>query len=54
MALTVKLGLKVHQLDFVSAYLNGNIEEKIFMEIPNKLQILKNKKVRILSVKKCV
>lgn len=34
MAIAVELGLEIHQLDFVSAYLNGDIEE-VFMEIPN-------------------
>lgn len=37
MAIAVELELEVHQLDFISAYLNGDIEEEIFMEIPNEL-----------------
>ncbi|KMQ81688.1 retrotransposon ty1-copia subclass, partial [Lasius niger] len=38
MALAVEKGLEVHQLDFVSAYLNGEIEEELYMEIPDHLQ----------------
>ena len=42
MALAAELELEIHQLDFVSAYLNGDIEEEIFIEIPNELsKILK-------------
>lgn len=37
MAIAVELELKMHQLDFISAYLNGDIEEEIYMEIPNEL-----------------
>lgn len=33
MALAVEKGLIVHQLDFVSAYLNGEIKEEIYLEI---------------------
>jgi hypothetical protein len=35
MAIAVELGLQVHQLDFTSAYLNGEIEEEVFMEVPS-------------------
>lgn len=35
MALAVEKNLEVHQLDFVSAYLNREIKEKIYLEIPN-------------------
>jgi hypothetical protein len=31
MAIAVELGLQVHQVDFTSAYLNGKIEEEVFM-----------------------
>lgn len=37
MRLAAELGLEIHQLDFVSAYLNGNIEEEIYMELPEGL-----------------
>lgn len=43
MALAAEFNLEVHQLDFVSAYLNGDIEEEIYLEVPSELsQILKN------------
>lgn len=48
MALAVKLKLKVHQMDVVTAYLNGKLEESVYMEIPEHLEeILKE----ILEVK---
>lgn len=37
MGLAAELGLETHQLDFTSAYLNGNVEEEIYMEIPEEL-----------------
>ncbi|KRZ83002.1 Retrovirus-related Pol polyprotein from transposon TNT 1-94 [Trichinella sp. T8] len=37
LAISANYGLIAHQLDFVSAYLNGEIEEEIYMEIPEKL-----------------
>lgn len=59
MTLAVEKGLEVHQLDFVSAYLNGEIEEELHMEIPDYLlsilseaelrRILRNK---VLKLKK--
>lgn len=36
-ALAAEKNLEVHQLDFVSAYLNGEIKEEIYLEIPNLL-----------------
>ena len=30
-----KLGIKIHQLDVTSAYLNGKFDEKIFLECPD-------------------
>lgn len=33
MALAVEKNFEVHQLDFVSAYLNGEIKEEIYLEI---------------------
>lgn len=47
MALAVEKGLEVHQLDFVSAYLNGEIEEELYLEIPDLLSsILSEKKLK--------
>lgn len=42
-ALSVELGLEVHQLDFTSAYLNGDIEEEIFMEVPSEFNEILDK-----------
>lgn len=53
MAIAVKLKLEVHQLHFISAYLNGDIEKEIFMEIPNELyEILDKDKLRKFSENK--
>ena len=38
MALSAELGLTVHQMDVVTAFLNGDIEEELFMEVPNGLE----------------
>ena len=32
--MSVKFDLKVHQIDFKSAYLNANIDFEIFLELP--------------------
>lgn len=46
MALAVEKNLNVHQLDFVNAYLNGEIEEEIYLEIPSLFsEIIEDKKV---------
>lgn len=37
MALAVQLDLKVRQLDITTAYLNGEVEEKLYMESPKLL-----------------
>ena len=34
MAISAEMGLEVHQLDFVSAYLNGDIDTEIYLEMP--------------------
>jgi hypothetical protein len=34
MAIAAQYNLIVHQLDFVTAYLNGDIDEEIYMELP--------------------
>jgi hypothetical protein len=44
MAIAVELGLQVHQLDFTSAYLNGEIEEEVFMEVPSEFYDILNEK----------
>jgi hypothetical protein len=44
MAIAVELGLQVHQLDFTSAYLNGEIEEEVFMEVPSEFYDILNAK----------
>ena len=31
---SAKLGIKMHQFDVTSAYLNGKLDEEIFMECP--------------------
>lgn len=36
-AVSAELGLEIHQMDVVTAYLNGSLEEDVFMEIPDKL-----------------
>lgn len=44
-AIAVKLKLHLHQLDVVTAYLNGNLEESLYMEIPEYYDQLKNKNI---------
>ena len=34
MGLSAECNLSVHQLDAVTSYLNGEVEEELFMEIP--------------------
>ncbi|KRY16471.1 Retrovirus-related Pol polyprotein from transposon TNT 1-94 [Trichinella patagoniensis] len=47
LAISANYGLIAHQLDFVSTYLNGEIEEEIYMEIPEKLdEVLKCSKMK--------
>jgi hypothetical protein len=47
MAIAVELGLQVHQVDFTSTYLNGEIEEEVFMEVPSEFyDILSEKESR--------
>ncbi|KAH0809106.1 hypothetical protein GEV33_013683 [Tenebrio molitor] len=43
MTIAVELGLQVNQLDFTSAYLNGEIEE-VFMEVPSEFYDILNEK----------
>lgn len=36
-ALSAELGLEIHQMDVVTAYLNGSLDEEVYMEIPDQL-----------------
>lgn len=50
LALAAELGMKIRQFNVVTAYLNGNLEEDVFMEIPEMLpemfeRIVENKQV---------
>ena len=38
MALAARKGLPVYQLDVVAAYLNGNLDEEIYMELPEYIE----------------
>jgi hypothetical protein len=38
MALSTELKLIVHQMDVVSAYLNGDLEEELYMSLPDELE----------------
>jgi len=60
-ALAAQNDMKIHQLDITTAYLNGIIEEEIYMEMPDMLEeslklIMKNKKENsnIRSKAKCM
>lgn len=39
-ALSAKMNLEIHQMDVVTAYLNGEITEGVFMEVPEKLYFI--------------
>jgi hypothetical protein len=55
MAIAVELGLQVHQVDFTSTYLNGEIEEEVFMEVPSEFyDILSEKESRKFRGKQSV
>lgn len=42
-ALAVEKDFEIHQMDFVTAYLNGNLDEDVYMEIPDYLEdVLQN------------
>lgn len=36
-ALSAELGLEIHQMDVVTAYLNGSLDEEVYMEVPDQL-----------------
>ncbi|KMQ83222.1 retroelement polyprotein [Lasius niger] len=53
MARAVEKGFEVHQLDFVSAYMNGEIEEELYMEIPDHLpNILSEAELQTIPINK--
>lgn len=37
-ALAAEMGLQIHQMDVITAYLNGKLEEDVYMEIPEQLR----------------
>lgn len=37
MRFAAEYALELHQLDFISAYFNGNIKEKFYIEVPEGL-----------------
>ena len=49
LALAAKKGWKVYQMDAVAAFLAANLEEKIFLKVPNELQQHFGKYVQILK-----
>jgi len=40
MALLVERGMQIQQLDFISAYLNGEITEDVYVEIPKEFEAI--------------
>lgn len=49
-AVSAELGLDIHQMDVVTAYLNGSLDEEVFMEVPDQLcdvldKVLTNQKI---------
>ena len=47
MVLAAELDMQVQQLDFISAYLNGDIKETIYMEVRKHSEDILSKKERI-------
>ena len=46
MALSVELGLKIQQIDITTAYLNGYLDEKVIMKVPEMLKDMLQKIIR--------
>ena len=43
MALSAEYGFTIHQIDVVTAFLNGEIEEELFMELPEEFETMLQK-----------
>ena len=51
MVLSVEIGLIIHQMDVVTAFLNGQVEEELYMLIPERFQfVLEKKKLRETTI----
>lgn len=42
-AIAAEMELEIHQMNIVTAYLHGKLEEEVFMEVPDQLQEVLNK-----------
>jgi len=55
MALSVELGMQIQQLDFISAYLNGEITDDVYVEIPKEFEaILSNDDLKKYASVRCM
>ena len=52
-ALSVQYGLKLHQVDVTTAFLNGNLEEEVYMSQPNGF-VTKGKEQYVCKLKKSI
>lgn len=53
LALAAQMGWQVHQMDVKSAFLNGEIEEEVFVKQPNGF-IVKNHEEKVLKLRKAL
>lgn len=53
-ALTVKLNLDIRHLDIKTAFLNGNLSEKVFMKIPEGFICSESDKCKVLKLNKAI